>query len=139
MNSTNSNVPNIADFEASTCGVNSRASGKGGLSIVNCSNGKRITLNATVLKRISNPTSIQIAYSDEFIAISSFFGENHTNYPLKSSGTSAVIYNSTLVKEITERYELDFTNRTSLTFSLIVEDEQADQQIIYIKMKSGEE
>lgn len=139
MNPTNEIVPNIEEFEASTCVVKSRARGKGGLSIICSPNGKRLTLNAMILENMNTPESIQIAYSAEFLAISTHLGEANTDYLLKASGNHAVIYNAALINEIAERYELDFSNRTSITFSNIQLEENGNQPIIYIKMKSDEE
>lgn len=139
MSPTNEIVPSIEKFEASTCEVKIRTSGKGGLSLVCSSNGKRLTLSKVFLESLSAPESIQIAYSEDFMAISPNFGEAHTDYLLKKGGDHAVIYNAALVKEIVDRFELDFSIRTSMTFSNFHVEENEGQPIIYIKMRSEKE
>lgn len=139
MDHTNEIVPNIEAFEASTCEVKTRSGGKGGLSLICSANGKRLTLNAMILESLSTPETVQIAYSAEYLAISPYFGEPNTDYLLKVKGNQAVIDSAALVDEIVDRFELDYSTRTSMTFSNSQLEENGDQPILYIKMKSKKE
>ncbi|NYF23567.1 hypothetical protein [Sporosarcina sp. JAI121] len=130
------NLPNLTDFEASQCTDTTRAASSGGMSIVNSVNGKRLTLNAIILDSLSHPDSIQIAYTEGVIAIAKNLGDKHTDYKLSKSGKMSVIYNTALVKEIVERYELDYSERTSLTFPVLETDENDGEVIVFIQMKS---
>lgn len=138
MNPNKTNVPNIDEFVASKCTDNIRRVGTGGISIVYSSNGKRLTLNASILNQLSSPESVQIAYTDDFIAIANHIGETNTNYTLSRNGKSGVIYNAALIKEIINRYHLDFSSRTSMTFPVFEVQEKGDEKIFFINIKTPE-
>lgn len=128
----------LDNFTPSQCKNKNRVTGTGGISIVDSSNGKRVRFNASMLSNFSSQTTIQVAYSENLLAIASNLGNSHTNYKLSKSGKNGVIYNAALVKEIVEKFELDFTNRTSRTFPIFDIQEKDNELIVYINMKSSE-
>ncbi|WP_117161418.1 hypothetical protein [Paraliobacillus sp. X-1268] len=125
----------LAEFEASNCIDTIRPGTSGGLNVVYSKNGKRLSLNAAILTQLSNQSTVQIAYSENHIAIANYIGDKNTNYTLKQQGKNGAIYNAALVKEIIERYQLDFSNRTSLTFPVFEVQDKDDEMIVYINMR----
>lgn len=128
-------VPNLEEFIASTCTDTTRAVGAGGLSIVNSSNGKRVTLNAAILSKLEHHDSVQFAYTDDYIAIANYLGESNTDYSLSKNGKGGVIYNTALVNEIVNRFDLDYSNRTSITFPVMDVQESENGKVVFINMK----
>lgn len=135
MNPINAKLPDLNDFIPSTCTDTTRTVGAGGMSVINSSNGKRVTLNAAILNELSHQDSIQFAYTDDFVAISNYLGASNTNYSLSKNGKSGVIYNTALVNEIVNRFNLDYSNRTSITFPVMDVQENENGKVLYISMK----
>lgn len=127
-------VPNLEELVASTCTDTTRAVGTGGMSVVNSQNGKRVTLNSAILSELEHRDSVQIAYTDDFIAIANYLGESNTDYSLGKSGKGGVIYNSALVQEIVTRFDLDYSDRTSITFSIADVLEGENGKVVFIGM-----
>lgn len=108
------------------------------LSIVNSSNnGKRMSFSKGLIAGLENPKQIQFLISktdDDWVLI---IGEN-----LKAKDTfkfspanPQVIYCGTYIQSITAEFELDFSNRTSMTFSDIEIDEYDGKPAAYVNMK----
>lgn len=90
----------------------------GAMTIVNSKdNGKRITISKGSMEYIGNPESVEIGFTEDGIVIGDKLPENGERFTLRKVGSKAVIYSAQLVKEITELFELDFSNRVSITFT----------------------
>ncbi|WJQ81021.1 hypothetical protein [Brevibacillus brevis] len=108
----------LSEFTPSICEQPGRALRQSGvISVVNSKNGVRVALSKELIERLSHPKTIQIGFSDHLIAISENLGDRYTSYTMQKSGSKSIIYRSKLVKQITEKYRLDFSNRTSVTFT----------------------
>jgi len=124
---------NLDMFQPSATQIVSRGNLKlGAMTVVNSKCGKRITISKEVMNKLNNTSNIAISFSDERIAVGEYLPNNNNQITLKMVGKKGVIYSAGLVTEITEKYQLDFTNRTSITFSEIdyIEDEGATIAII---------
>lgn len=108
----------------------------GALSIVNAKTGSRLVFSNKLIERIGNPERVQISYNenDKTIIVGQALG-NKENYVLKISGKKSIIYCKALVEEITEALELDFNNRTSLTFDTVEYLENDEGQIAIIEIE----
>lgn len=114
----------------------SRTIGKAGaISIVNANSGNRITIARECYSAIGNPSKVQFALTDKSVIIGEKVLENNNDFNVKESNGKAIIYSSALVKEITENFNLDFSNRTSLTFSDVQYSNADDVQIMIVKIK----
>ncbi|GGJ76739.1 hypothetical protein GGR02_002891 [Anoxybacillus voinovskiensis] len=110
--------------------------GAGALSIVfTPRNGKRFVIARHVIENLGNPETVQVAYSDHAIAIAEYIGEEFTNYVLKASGSKRVIYSAHLVELLIECCELDFSNRTTITFSDVSYQTHNGKKVAIISMK----
>lgn len=127
----------LSEFTPSVCEQLGRAFGEAGvLSIVNSKkNGKRVSLSRELMEQLANTETVQIGFTDQLIAISEYLGDQYTSYMLRKSGSKSIIYSSELVKQITEKYHLNFTNRTSFTFTEASYKSQGDKKIAFVNIR----
>ena len=108
------------DFElAESRGSTRKFLQRSAFSVVNSSNGsKRISISNVVHKKLGHPQSIQVAFSDDSILLASRLSKdkNAGFFILKPQGKNQMCYCTDLVREITKRFGLDFSNRVSMTF-----------------------
>lgn len=78
--------------------------------------GKRITIGKPVMGHLGSPETIQILTDKDGIVISKALSEDATSFRLRKSGKKSCVYSSNLVDTLTEEFNLDFSNRTSISF-----------------------
>jgi hypothetical protein len=106
------------------------------ITVVNTkSNGKRITLSGDLIEKIGYSTAIQIAVNDEGIAIGGELPDNDTYFTLRKIGRKGVVYSTELVDEITELFELDFTERSSISFYDVTYLCMEDTEVAFVPLK----
>ncbi|MDZ4907311.1 hypothetical protein GNF64_16650 [Clostridium perfringens] len=88
-------------------------------------------MSKDLMDKLSNPNKVAMSFSEESIAIGITLPNNNNQLDIKVSGKKGVIYSAGIVSEITDKYRLDFSNRTSITF-LEVEYIEADGSTIAI-------
>lgn len=94
-----------------------RSLGSGVLSVINTAkNGKRLKFAEGLHEKLGAPDTFQIKFSDHEIAVGEVLPDKNNDFSLRNDGKSKVIYSSSLVDEITEKFDLDFSDRTSITF-----------------------
>ncbi|EJL46611.1 hypothetical protein T458_06045 [Brevibacillus panacihumi W25] len=126
----------LSDITPSVCHQQGRSVGKAGvMSIVHSKNGMRVALSQELMERLHHPKTVQIGYGEDRIAVSAYLGDQFTSYSMRESGTKSIIYRSELVKQITDRYDLDFSNRTSITFSDVTYKGQGKNTVAFIHVK----
>ncbi len=127
---------NLEKFIASTSKTISKTSTEAGvMSVINSKNSRRITLDKDVMSELSNPEMISISFSDDSMAIAEKLPNNDNLLKVRKSGGKGVIYSAGLVSEITNKYMLDFSNRTSITFSDVEYIQHNGFTIAIIKVK----
>lgn len=103
----------------------------GAFQLVNCDNGKRGVIAKKAMSEIGNPLKIQVLLGEDTV----LFGKNLPNtdkfFEIKKGGT---IYAAKLVGELTEKYNLDFTDKTSMTFYDYEYLKHGEETILAIKM-----
>lgn len=106
------------DFRPAMSKQLSRTFGKPSeLSIVNTEgHGKRIALSVAIRKNIGSPDEVQIAFNDRGMFLGEYFPGIDNSFTLRKSGNKSVIYSKELVEEVTKLFDLDFTNRTTISF-----------------------
>lgn len=82
-------------------------------------NGKRFAFILHVLKMLGDPSCLNVRINDEGILISAQHPEQDGGFPIKKQGQKGIIYSTGLAEEIKQRFNLDFTNRVSMTFHRI--------------------
>lgn len=88
----------------------------GVISIINAKSGKRIIISNEIMEILNNPSKIVMSFTEDKIAIGENLPNNDNYFNVKRMKSKGVIYSAGIVKEITEIYELDFSNKTSITF-----------------------
>lgn len=106
------------------------------LCLINTENcGKRIKLSKGILSGLGNPSAIGFAPNGEKGNLILYADSEH-GYRLCKNCT---IYAASLVNELTELFGLDFSDRTSQSFTQITlkHDEEDDQDYFDVIMKDG--
>ncbi|WP_342476492.1 hypothetical protein NYE24_19710 [Paenibacillus sp. FSL H7-0350] len=106
------------------------------LTVVNTkSSGKRITLSGDLIEKTGSSTAIQIAVNDEGIAIGGELPDNDTYFTLRKIGRKGVVYSTELVDEITALFELDFSERSSISFYDVSYLSVEDTEVAFVPLK----
>lgn len=108
---------------------------KGVFTIVKSKNCKRIAIATKVMKNLNNPKKVAISFSEHSIAVGEQLPNNYNLLNVKTDKNKGMIYSSGLVSEITNKYRLDFSNRTSITFSDVEYIQHNGFTIAIIKVK----
>jgi hypothetical protein len=109
------------------------------LTVVNSQKfGMRIAFASEVIEKIGSPDRVQVALSDRGIVIGAAFTGDDNYYRLKKAANKAVIYSSGLVREITDRFGLDFSNRTSVSFQDVSYVPFGDSNLAFFKLRQDE-
>lgn len=123
-------------FQPALSKTTSRSNSRAGvMSIINSNCGKRVTLSTELMERLNNPSKISMSFSEEYIAVGTILPNNNNQLTIKSSAKKSFIYSAGIVSEITDKYGLDFSNRTSITFSEVDYIEADGNTIAIIKAK----
>lgn len=126
----------LQDAVASTSKSISRASGEAGvMSIVKARTGNRQTLSKQLLEELNNPQSVQEAFTEDCIIIGERLPKNSSLFNIKRSGNKGIIYSTQLVKEIAELFDLDFSDRTSITFNEVEYVLNEEYPVAIVKIK----
>ena len=113
-----------------------RVSGSAGIiSIVKAETGNRITSSKELLEKLNNPEKVQVAFTEDSVIIAEKLPNNNSSFNIKRSGAKGIIYSVLLVAEIAKLFELDFSNRTSITFNEVDYSINEDYPVAIIKIK----
>ncbi|WP_195617296.1 MULTISPECIES: hypothetical protein [Clostridium] len=115
-------------------GVRKKSAG-GGISVVNAKTGKRVAVSKSILDYVGVVDKIQFAFSDNEIAVGKDLPNNDNYFTIKISKSKGNVYSTGLVSEITELYDLDFKDKTSITFDDIQYQNIQGVNIAIIKIK----
>ena len=107
----------------------------GGLSVVNAKTGKRVSINKKIMDYLKIEDKIQFAFSDNEIAIGKELPNNKNYFNIKMSKGTGIVYCSELVFEITDLYNLDFSDRTSITFDNIQYQSIQGVNVVIVKVR----
>ena len=104
-------------LSSKSSGENSRSLPSGVMSVINSKRcGKRVTISKELTNELNNPEVLQFAFNENEIAIGEDIPENDHFFTVKVSGAKGVIYSSSLVLEITDLFNLDYSDKVSITF-----------------------
>lgn len=137
-NNENRKVYNLLEFTPATSESKSRsASEKGAISIIKSKVGTRIALSSELMNKIGNPESVQVSFMNGALAIAAVLPNNTIRHPLRKSGKKAIIYASDLVNEAIHKLNLDFSEKTSITFTRVEYQEYEDNTIAIIEAETN--
>lgn len=121
---------------ASTSKSKTRVSGEAGvISIVKAKTGNRITCSKELLEELNDLEKIQVAFTKDSIIIGEKLPNNESSFNIKKSGSKGTTYSTQLVNQVSEMFELDFSDKTSITFNEVeyLVNEQYPVAVIKIK------
>lgn len=113
-------TPNVSNLLEGASPCNSKPipsackKGSSCVSIINSSCGKRIEFSHQLLTALSEPNNVEVLFNKGFLIIKS---TDDAIFSLRKMGSKRGIYSAGLVKEISEKFDLDFSNRTCISFS----------------------
>lgn len=110
-------------------------SNKGGFSVIKSKAGNRVTIAKQGYEHLGKPKTLQFAFSNTSVIIGANLPNNDNGFNVKDSNGKAIVYSTPLVTEIAEAFELDFDNRTSMTFGDIQYTNSEDSPVIIVKIK----
>lgn len=110
-------------------------SNKGGFSVIKAQTGNRVTIAKQGYEHLGKPNTLQFAFTDTSVIIGANLPNNSNDFNVKDSNGKAIVYSTPLVTEIAEAFELDFTNRTSMTFGDIQYTNSEGSPVIIVKIK----
>ena len=111
----------------------------GAISLINTKSGKRLIIAKSLISNLNNPSKVVIGLSKNKLAIGEKLPANENYFTVKDYKGKGVIYSADLVKEISEKFKLDFSNRTTITFEEVeyIEYEDTTVAIITINNEGG--
>lgn len=89
----------------------------GALSIINSEKcGRRIALSRQIVEHLENPSSVVVGLTDDGIVISQHLPGYFARFVVRPQGAKGIIYAAELVRELVDKYDLDYEERVSKTF-----------------------
>ncbi|WP_418626841.1 hypothetical protein [Anaerosinus sp.] len=127
-----------AETVKASTNVKSKGWGTFSISIVNNHNGKRLAVNESLYKILNKLDTVQFMVIPKkgLLLIGKYLGEENS-YKLSTTGRP-VVYSAGLVESLTEIFELDYTNKTSMSFRHIEIDDSDKSVIAIVEIKKFE-
>lgn len=124
-----------SSFKYPDLGGNYRSrSDSGVVTVVNSKKfGKRVTFPAGVIDSIGNPPGVKLGFDDNCIEV--IPEHKDITFLLKVQGKKRIIYSAGLVDYITDAFQLDFSDKVSLTFYDIEYVRNHDLETAIIKVR----
>lgn len=108
---------------------------KGIFTLVKAKTGNRAVISKETSEYLQNPNTLQFSYNEDSLIIGAKLPNNNNNFNVKSCKNKSIVYSVSLVREIAEKFQLDFTDRTSMTFDEAEYISYESLPIIVIKIK----
>lgn len=128
--------------ESNTIGaVHGGGSSKYSVSIVNNTNGKRVSLSKALSEKLNLTETaffLPVESAGELIISSVALGDRASTTML-SGKDKKICYNAALVTLLTDSFKLDFSTRTSCSFNEIKFDTVGDATVAIVKMTAPSE
>jgi len=106
----------------------------GDLSIIHSNNGKRFALSKEICIKIDNPNYVKVKFYNKGVVFINADNDSKNAYALKSQGGKRIVYCGPLVKEVIDKFNLDFSNRSCRTFSGARVEIKGDQKMLVIEL-----
>ncbi|MGG2057224.1 hypothetical protein ABFY48_23190 [Lysinibacillus pakistanensis] len=116
--------------------IPSSARTSGALTIVNNKNSKRVVLSKKVLTMLGQPRAIKFAIDEKLKTLILMFDDNEDGftYVLKAvkGKEPSIIYCSDFVNQLTQLWDLNFENRSSVTLGKIEQENYRGETYVVI-------
>lgn len=127
---------NLSEF-VSVTGASKRSSkgrARGGLSIVKASTGQRISLCRDIWEHLDLTHRLQFRVSQDYLLVSPVIDENDMIWNLPDNAEKAILYRAGLVNSLAESYQLDFNDKSSLSFTKYQKKYYQGYPVVLIQM-----
>ena len=107
------------------------------MSIVNTPrNGRRTKFSKALLEALGNPKSFQFAIDGDYLIIAETIPDATERVDFSAESAPNIAYNTPFVLITTDKFDLDFSERTSICFRDIVVERQdyEGDEIVYAKI-----
>lgn len=112
----------------------------GVISIVNTpDNGKRISLSKELMNKLEISNSAQIRMSDDCLLIAKQIKGSKKSFVVRKNGNKGAIYAADLIQEISKKFKLDYSTRTTITFPKVEYHSYDNGLIALIKIVDKDE
>ena len=116
--------------------VKTQGRGSWAISVVHHKDGKRVVLTPALYKELGSPEKVQfsIVADEQVLLIGKELGMNN-RYPV-STKNKPTVYKASLTAQISDVFQLDFTGKSSMTFSDVAVDSLDEgTKIAAVRMK----
>lgn len=108
---------------------------KGVFTLVKAKTGNRAVISKEASKYLQNSNTLQFSYSEDSLIIGDKLPNNNNNFNVKAYKNKSIVYSVPLVREIAEKFKLDFADRTSMTFDKAEYTSYEGSPVLIIKIK----
>lgn len=108
---------------------------KGVFTLVKAKTGNRAVISKEASEYLQNSNTLQFSYSEDSLIIGAKLPNNNNNFNVKVYKNKSIVYSVPLVREIAERFKLDFSDRTSMTFDEAEYTIYEGSPVLIIKIK----
>ncbi|WP_176523422.1 hypothetical protein [Bacillus mycoides] len=103
------------------------------LSIVKADTGTSIRLTKDATAKLNNPTRLSVGFAGAHLVLCNADELNISSYKGSFKNDRTIVYNTGLVEAIIKQFKLDFSNKTSISFSEGYYKQQG-RVILYVKL-----
>ncbi|MFP3412951.1 hypothetical protein SB773_15255 [Bacillus sp. SIMBA_074] len=103
------------------------------LSIVKADTGTSIRLTKDATAKLNNPTRLSVGFTGKNLVLCNADELNVSSYKGSFKNGRTIVYNTGLVEAIIKQFNLDFSNKTSISFSEGYYKQQG-RVILYVKL-----
>ena len=103
------------------------------LSVVKAETGTGIRLTKGATAKLNNPTQVSIGFTGSYLVLCNADGLDVSSYKGSFKKDRTIIYNTGLVDAIIKQFNLDFSNKTSISFNEGYYKQQG-RTILYVKL-----
>ena len=103
------------------------------ISIVKADTGTSLRLTKDVTEKLSNPTQLSVSFIGTYLVLCNADELNVLSYKGNFKNGRTTVYNTGLVDAIIKQFNLDFSNKTSISFSEGYYKQQG-RTILYVKL-----
>lgn len=108
---------------------------KGTFTLVKAKTGNRAVISKEASEYLENPNTLQFSYNEDSLIIGTKLPNNNNNFNVKAYKNKSIVYSVPLVREIAEKFQLDFNDRTSMTFDEAEYTSYENSPVLIIKIK----
>lgn len=108
---------------------------KGLVSIIYAKTGKRITFDSSLIEDLGLDETLQVGYDHKQLLLGVNLSPQYKNRKLKKQGKKYVLYDSALIQELIQNFNLDYSGVTSQTFDDVTYKKHQGSKVALITIK----